>query len=57
MNLPLYLLRRLLLGIPVLLGVSILVFLALHLAPGNPAQMLLGPLATPSELHAWSSKS
>lgn len=52
MKLPLYLLRRLLLGIPVLLGVSLLVFLALHLAPGNPAQMLLGPLATRSELHA-----
>lgn len=36
----------------VLFGVSIVVFLALHLAPGNPALLLLGPLATPHELSA-----
>lgn len=34
----------------VLFGVSVIVFLALHLAPGNPALLLLGPLATPHEL-------
>lgn len=45
-----YLLHRTLLLIPVLVGVSIIVFLALHLAPGDPAQVLLGPLATPSGL-------
>lgn len=45
-----YLLHRTLLLVPVLLGVSVIVFLALHLAPGDPAQVLLGPLATPSEL-------
>lgn len=35
-----------------MLGVTILIFLALHLAPGNPAQLLLGPLATPEQLQA-----
>lgn len=45
-----YLLHRTLLLVPVLVGVSVIVFLALHLAPGDPAQVLLGPLATPSEL-------
>lgn len=38
--------------IPVLFGVAVVVFICLHLAPGNPAQLLLGPMATPAELHA-----
>jgi ABC-type dipeptide/oligopeptide/nickel transport system permease component len=42
-----YVLRRLLLAVPVLLGVSILVFLILHLAPGNPALTVAGPDAPP----------
>ena len=37
-----YLLRRLLIAIPVLLGVSILNFTILHLAPGDPILALLG---------------
>lgn len=40
-----YILRRLLQTIPVLFGVSVLVFAMLHLAPGDPAEMLLGPEA------------
>jgi len=36
--------------VPVLLGVSIVVFVALHLAPGDPAEVLLGALATPTEV-------
>jgi peptide/nickel transport system permease protein len=42
-----YIARRLLLAIPVLLGVSILVFLILHLTPGNPALVVAGPDAPP----------
>lgn len=45
-----FLLKRTLLLFPVLLGVSVVVFLALHLAPGNPAQLLLGPMATPYQV-------
>ena len=33
--------------IPVLLGVSIVVFLMVRLIPGDPAQILLGQAATP----------
>ncbi len=40
-----YLIRRLLHTIPVLFGVSVLVFSMLHLAPGDPALVLLGPEA------------
>jgi len=39
--------RRLLLLPVVLLGVSILVFMVLHLVPGNPAQVIAGPDAPP----------
>jgi peptide/nickel transport system permease protein len=45
-----YLAQRLISALFVLVGVSFVVFLALHLAPGDPAQILLGPMATPSEL-------
>ena len=45
-----YLAQRLASALFVLVGVSLVVFLALHLAPGDPAQILLGPMATPAEL-------
>lgn len=41
-----YVIKRILLTIPVLLGVSILVFSVIHMAPGDPAAIMLGPLAT-----------
>ena len=41
-----YVARRLLLAVPVLLGVSVLVFGVLHLAPGDPASIMLGAQAT-----------
>ena len=45
-----YLLRRLLLTVPVLFGVATLVFLLIHLVPGDPAQSMLGEGATPEEV-------
>jgi peptide/nickel transport system permease protein len=45
-GLPAYALRRLLLAVPVLFGVSVLVFAVLHLAPGDPAAIMLGAQAT-----------
>ena len=45
-----YILRRILALFPVLLGVSFLVFLILHLAPGDPALIILGPKATATSL-------
>lgn len=41
-----YIVRRLLGAIPVLLGVSFVVFFAMQLVPGDIAKALLGPLAT-----------
>ena len=42
-----YVVRRLLLLIPILLGVSILVFFWIRALPGSPAESLLGERATP----------
>lgn len=47
-----YVLQRLVWAAFVLVGVSFIVFFVLHLTPGDPAQILLGPLATPDELAA-----
>jgi peptide/nickel transport system permease protein len=46
-----YILRRILILIPTLLGVSVIVFLMLHITPGDPAELLLGERATPEALH------
>ncbi len=45
-----YLLRRLVLTVPVLLGVATLVFALIHLVPGDPAQSMLGESAAPDEV-------
>jgi peptide/nickel transport system permease protein len=45
-----FIVRRLLLLIPILLGVSILVFIWIRLLPGSPAEALLGERATPQSI-------
>ena len=45
-----FLLRRLLLTIPVLLGVATLVFSLIHLVPGDPVQTMLGESAAPQDV-------
>jgi peptide/nickel transport system permease protein len=45
-----YLIRRLLLTVPVLLGVATLVFALIHLVPGDPAQAMLGEGASQEEV-------
>jgi ABC-type dipeptide/oligopeptide/nickel transport system permease component len=44
-----YLLRRLLAAVPVLFGISVAVFLMMHMVPGDPAKMMLGELAVQKE--------
>ncbi len=48
----LFLVRRLVLSIPVLLGVATLVFSLIHLIPGDPAQAMLGETASPADVEA-----
>src|SRR5205814_10548359 len=44
-----YLLRRLLQMVPVLFGILLLNFCLIHLAPGDPVQILAGDFAPPPE--------
>ena len=45
-----FILRRLLLLIPILLGLTIVIFLFIRLLPGDPASSILGERATPESL-------
>src|SRR5437870_7653126 len=57
MSLGGYVARRLLQMVPIVLGVSILVFFLIHLVPGDPAETILGTKATPEKVallhHEW----
>jgi peptide/nickel transport system permease protein len=52
-----YVVRRLLQMIPVVIGVTVLVFFLIHLVPGDPASTILGNQGTPARIaavrHAW----
>jgi ABC-type dipeptide/oligopeptide/nickel transport system permease component len=45
-----YFVRRVLLTVPVLLGVATLVFSLIHLVPGDPAQAMMGDGASPQDV-------
>jgi peptide/nickel transport system permease protein/oligopeptide transport system permease protein len=45
-----YILKRLLSTIPVLIGISMLLFFMLRMLPGDPAQVLAGQMASPAEI-------
>ncbi|WP_321299936.1 ABC transporter permease [uncultured Sphaerochaeta sp.] len=47
-----YILRRLLWMIPVILGVTILIFTIMFFIPGDPVKLLLGPDSTPEQVEA-----
>jgi peptide/nickel transport system permease protein len=45
-----YIIRRLILVVPVLFGISVIVFLVMSLIPGDPATAILGAYATPENV-------
>src|SRR5213596_922876 len=51
-----YLVRRLLLLVPILFGVSLLIFFWIRALPGSPAESLLGERATPALVKAYRQK-
>ena len=51
-----YFVRRVLLAVPVLLGVATLVFSLIHLVPGDPAQAMMGDGAAPQDVAELRTK-
>ena len=51
-----FLLRRIVLTVPVLLGVATLVFSLIYLVPGDPAQSMLGESAAPQDIAALRTR-
>lgn len=47
-----YIVRRLLMLVPIMFGISVLVFLVMRLIPGDPARQSLGPEATGDQVEA-----
>jgi len=47
-----FIIRRIFVVFPTLLGVTVIVFLMLRITPGDPAELLLGERATPQALEA-----
>lgn len=48
-----YLVRRLVQAVVVVFGVTVLVFIVIHLLPGGPARGMLGTEATPQQVHQF----
>lgn len=51
-----FLVRRLLLSIPILLGVSLVVFITIKIIPGDPVASMLGPTSTPEAREALNAR-
>jgi peptide/nickel transport system permease protein len=47
-----YVLRRLVLAIPLLVGITFVSFMVIHLAPGDPTELQLGEMSPESTAHA-----
>jgi len=52
-----FIVRRLLLAVPVLLGASLVLFLLLFVLPGDPAAFVLGDGASPDQLAAFRTRA
>ena len=50
-----YILKRLFMMIPVMIGITFLIFLIISLTPGDPGRLILGQLATEEEVAALNS--
>ena len=55
-GLGLYVSRRIAVAVPILLGVSLLVFILLKMVPGGPVDGLLGPLSTQEQRQALETR-
>jgi peptide/nickel transport system permease protein len=48
-----YILKRLVMMVPVIIGVTLIIFLIMALSPGDPARLVLGDMAPQESIDAW----
>jgi peptide/nickel transport system permease protein len=48
-----YIISRVFQALLVVIGVSLVTFIIMHMLPGGPAQAMLGPTATPQQIHTF----
>lgn len=53
---PKYILKRLAMMVPVILGVTIIIFMIMSFSPGDPARLALGDMAPPEAIEAWRAE-
>lgn len=53
---PKYILKRLAMMIPVILGVTIIIFMIMSFSPGDPARLALGDMAPPEAIEEWRAE-
>ena len=51
-----YIFRRIIMLIPILLGVTLLIFTMMYITPGDPALIMLGPEATEEHINAFRAQ-
>lgn len=51
-----YILKRILMIIPIILGVAVLIFTVMYFTPGNPAQVMLGTSASQAQIEALEAQ-
>ncbi|MGM7700759.1 ABC transporter permease [Pseudalkalibacillus sp. Hm43] len=51
-----YIIRRIIMAIPLLIGISILSFGIIHLAPGDPTALMMDPNIKPEDMEAYKEK-
>jgi len=51
-----YILKRSLMMIPVIIGITLIIFTIMELSPGDPGTIILGPLATQEEIDALNEQ-
>ncbi|MFQ6016210.1 MAG: ABC transporter permease, partial [Anaerolineae bacterium] len=56
MKLRYYVAQRLLLILPILMGLSIITFVLSHIVPGDPIRLAAGPQATPEQIEAMTKE-
>jgi peptide/nickel transport system permease protein len=57
MNLPVFLIKRILMSVVVIIGLSIVIFVIARIVPGDPARLALGPTATEGALEIFREEN